>query len=545
MSSKSVLMCLDVSASRFSANVLSALKNVSTYKNVEKQVFVHMYSATPTSTSTSSSTSGSTTTAFSSGLFSTRPYLKKLLQCTSHVYNSASKHAPLLNFTVLQRYSPQQPQRLEGDVNLLLVDVHHMDPLVDAAKQYFGLSPDVQVISCHADETTPNDSLEALFQDLDPQTYDYCALGGTFDSIHNGHKVLLGAAIALTNKSLTIGVTDQAMNQRKTLHELITLIEDRKAAVREFVEQVRPEIEYEVVTLRDVYGPTVTDEKLQCIVVSEETKKGADMINQQRVGRGFSPMAKFCIPLVADDSHDAHQDAKVSSSSIREQKLGRLLRQPEPRSNLPARPYLIGLTGGIASGKSSVGKRLEALGAGLISSDLLAHKAYMKGSEAYHEIVKTFGEDIVNPESGEIERRKLGTIVFSDKSKLDQLNGIVWPATAKLVQQKIGELYQQGKEVCFIEAALLLEANWSSQLHEVWSCVIPEKEAVLRLHARDGLGEEEALKRIRSQSSNEYRVDNSNVVLCTLWDYQVTQQQVETAWKLLQERLKQFTTKQT
>lgn len=99
--------------------------------------------------------------------------------------------------------------------------------------------------------------------------------------------------------------------------------------------------------------------------------------------------------------------------------------------------------------------------------------------------------------------------------------------------------------MCFIEAALLLEANWSSQLHEVWSCVIPEKEAVLRLHARDGLGEEEALKRIRSQSSNEYRVDNSNVVLCTLWDYQVTQQQVETAWKLLQERLKQFTTKQT
>jgi len=71
----------------------------------------------------------------------------------------------------------------------------------------------------------------------------------------------------------------------KTLHELITPIEDRKAAVREFVEQVRPEIEYEVVTLRDVYGPTVTDEKLQCIVVSEETKKGADMINQQRVGR--------------------------------------------------------------------------------------------------------------------------------------------------------------------------------------------------------------------------------------------------------------------
>ena len=94
-----------------------------------------------------------------------------------------------------------------------------------------------------------------------------------------------------------------------------------------------------------------------------------------------------------------------------------------------------------------------------------------------------------------------------------------------------------GKEVCFIEAALLLEADWQSRLHEVWSCIIPEQEAVNRLKERNGLSEEEALQRIHSQADNQYRVDRSNVVLCTLWDYSVTQVQVEKAWRLLQERI--------
>lgn len=94
-----------------------------------------------------------------------------------------------------------------------------------------------------------------------------------------------------------------------------------------------------------------------------------------------------------------------------------------------------------------------------------------------------------------------------------------------------------GKEVCFIEAALLLEADWQSRLHEVWSCVIPEEEAVRRLGERNSLSEEESLKRIRSQADNQYRVDRSNVVMCTLWDYCVTQRQVEKAWCLLQQRL--------
>ena len=94
-----------------------------------------------------------------------------------------------------------------------------------------------------------------------------------------------------------------------------------------------------------------------------------------------------------------------------------------------------------------------------------------------------------------------------------------------------------GKEVCFIEAALLLEADWQQRLHEVWTCIIPEQEAITRIMNRNSLSEEEARKRLSSQANNQYRVDKSNVVLCTLWDYEVTQKQVEKAWQLLKGRL--------
>lgn len=84
---------------------------------------------------------------------------------------------------------------------------------------------------------------------------------------------------------------------------------------------------------------------------------------------------------------------------------------------------------------------------------------------------------------------------------------------------------------------MLLEAGWQNKLHEVWCCVIPEEEAIKRIQERNSLSTEEAKKRVQSQQSNQYRVDKSNVVLSTLWDYPVTQKQVEKAWKLLHERI--------
>jgi phosphopantetheine adenylyltransferase/dephospho-CoA kinase len=229
-----------------------------------------------------------------------------------------------------------------------------------------------------------------------------------------------------------------------------------------------------------------------------------------------------------------HEEDKVSSSSLRIRKLGTLIHEP-PQKSIPMKPYLIGLTGGIASGKSNIAKEMEMLGAGLIDCDKVAHRAYEIDSPGYLQIVAAFGEGILQ-EYRSIDRRKLGAIVFSEKSALKKLEDIVWPTTRNLVEQEIEKLANEGKEIIVVEAALLLEANWDEKLHQVWVTVIPETEAIKRLEERSGLDEEEAKKRINAQLTNFERVQKANVVFCTLWDYEFTKKQVAKAWNMLHER---------
>jgi phosphopantetheine adenylyltransferase/dephospho-CoA kinase len=140
------------------------------------------------------------------------------------------------------------------------------------------------------------------------------------------------------------------------------------------------------------------------------------------------------------------------------------------------RPFIIGLTGGIASGKTSVSKRLEKLGAARIDCDQLGHQAYAKGSSCFEKVVSAFGNNILCESTGEIDRKKLGPIVFSDPGKLSELNGIVWPAIRAMVLEITREAHESGKEIVVIEAAILLEAEWDDMVDEVWLCVIPEDE---------------------------------------------------------------------
>ncbi|XP_033116525.1 bifunctional coenzyme A synthase-like [Anneissia japonica] len=116
------------------------------------------------------------------------------------------------------------------------------------------------------------------------------------------------------------------------------------------------------------------------------------------------------------------------------------------RPNLPSKPYLIGLTGGSASGKSSICKRLHKIGAGIVKCDELGHKAYEPGTETFKEVVKQFGEAIVG-EDGFINRKMLGAKVFSDAANLEKLNQIVWPAIAQMAKKEIETFSEQGK-VC-------------------------------------------------------------------------------------------------
>ena len=228
-------------------------------------------------------------------------------------------------------------------------------------------------------------------------------------------------------------------------------------------------------------------------------------------------------------------ELKLSSTGRRQEDLGVLLRKPKSKSN-QSDVYVIGLTGGIASGKSSIAKRLEKLGAQIINADLVGHSVYEPGTEAYDEIIQHFGDSVLNS-NGSINRTILGSIVFSSSDKLHLLNTIVWPKIMEKIKERISKIAAEGARVCVVEAALLLEAGWDAVVDEIWVSVIPEDEAVKRLGERNELSEEEAKKRLASQLKNRERVSRANVVLSTLWEPEHTQKQVEKAWRGLQERI--------
>jgi len=173
---------------------------------------------------------------------------------------------------------------------------------------------------------------------------------------------------------------------------------------------------------------------------------------------------------------------------------------------------VIGLTGSIGTGKSEASRELEALGASLISADQVGHEAYTPNTDAWEQVVAAFGEEILQ-EDGEIDRRKLGAIVFSDAGQLAKLNQIMHPRMARMVADKIEVLRSQGTGVVVVEAALLFEAGWDSLVEEVWVTDSPEQAVIERLRKRNGLSEEEARKRISSQMDRAERLEKSDFII--------------------------------
>ena len=174
--------------------------------------------------------------------------------------------------------------------------------------------------------------------------------------------------------------------------------------------------------------------------------------------------------------------------------------------------FVIGLTGSIGTGKSEAARQLEALGASIISADEVGHDAYTPNTEAWEQVIAAFGDDILQ-DDGDIDRRKLGAIVFSDPSQLEKLNQIMHPRMARMVADKIEVLPDQGVNVVVVEAALLFEAGWDTLVEEVWVTDSPEHIVIGRLKERNGLSEEEAKKRINSQMGRAERIERSDFVI--------------------------------
>lgn len=174
--------------------------------------------------------------------------------------------------------------------------------------------------------------------------------------------------------------------------------------------------------------------------------------------------------------------------------------------------FIIGLTGGIGTGKTQVAELLEELGAAVVNADLLGHEIYKPHTEGWREVVAAFGERVVGPD-GEIDRRALGSIVFSDEDALRRLNAITHPRIYALAAERLDALKRQGAGAAVLEAALLIEAQWTGLVNEVWVITSPEADVIERLRERNGMDADTARARIRSQMPQSERAECADAVL--------------------------------
>ncbi|XP_070707769.1 bifunctional coenzyme A synthase-like isoform X1 [Pempheris klunzingeri] len=430
------------------------------------------------------------------------------------------------------------PQSLSHSPEVVLTDFPLQDPgqshqVTQCLQRYTGhcyvCSPSLPSVLLHPQLMKLQEKEEGLKEPEEKaeplETYSDVVVGGTFDRLHGAHRTLLNISCLLANRRFLIGVCDQAMLKRKVLKELVEPYSLRVQRLEEFLQDIKPSLQVEIVPLDDPFGVSVVDPLLQCIVVSEETRKGGEAVNKKRIENGLPALVLHEIQLLKDAHHTETEEEKISSSSLRSRLLGTLLTPPKDTSRLPPVPYVIGLTGGSGSGKSSIARQLEALGAVRIDCDKLGHEVYQPGTAAYHRVLEEFGSDLLN-EDKTINRRALGSKVFGNKERLKALTDIVWNEIALLVKNIISQAREEGKQVCVVDAAVLLEAGWTDMVHEVWVTIIPEEEAVSRITERDGVTSEDALRRLQSQWSNGKQVEHANVVLSTLWEPEVTRKQV-------------------
>ena len=194
-------------------------------------------------------------------------------------------------------------------------------------------------------------------------------------------------------------------------------------------------------------------------------------------------------------------------------------------NNWPGK-YVIGLTGNIATGKSVVRRMLEHLGAYTIDADALSHRVISKGAPGYQPVLDTFGMWLLDKD-GQINRAKLGRIVFSDPEALTQLESIIHP----YVGQAIDILVKRaGQRVIVIEAIKLLESNLRAQCDSIWVTDAPQEIQIERLMRKRGMSREEALQRVQMQGAQKEKLAAADVVITNHGSYDDLWRQVNEAW---------------
>ena len=197
----------------------------------------------------------------------------------------------------------------------------------------------------------------------------------------------------------------------------------------------------------------------------------------------------------------------------------------------------VGLTGNIASGKSSAALLFAELGVHVIDADRLVHELLKSGTPTYDKIVSAFGERILDP-GGEIDRKRLGQIVFSDADERSRLNALTHPEVHTAILQRIFELEQLSSSgIIMVDAALMVETGNYRMYHRLIVVTCNPSLQISRLVSRDGLSEADAKARIASQMPIEEKLKLANYIIDTSGTLKKTQDQVEEIYRdlLIQE----------
>lgn len=189
--------------------------------------------------------------------------------------------------------------------------------------------------------------------------------------------------------------------------------------------------------------------------------------------------------------------------------------------------HIIGLTGNIGTGKSVVRRMLEQLGAYGIDADALGHRAIAKDGPGYDKVIETFGRFLLAPDE-QIDRGKLGRLVFGDDEALDALEGIIHPLVIQAVDLLIRRAPQK---VVVIEAIKLMETSLADMCDEIWVVYTPPEIQLQRLMFNRNMSEKDARQRIASQVPQESRFGRASVIIKNVSTYQDTWRQVTTEWQ--------------
>lgn len=196
------------------------------------------------------------------------------------------------------------------------------------------------------------------------------------------------------------------------------------------------------------------------------------------------------------------------------------------------RTRVIGLTGGIGSGKSTVAAMLRELGAPVVDADRLARQVVEPGQPAYEEIVREFGPEVLAPD-GAIDRKRLGEIVFGDEAKRRRLNAITHPRIAEAAQAEVARHVAQGAPIVFYEAALLVENGLHRALDGLVVVTAPPETQLRRVMARDDVSEKAARARMDAQLPLADKLAVATHVIDNSGSLEETRRQVVRLWQTL------------